>query len=65
MDLRGIKGAIKKIEAIADDEECAHLLEDELHEAFIMYVAKRKDKIGRMARKVLETNKIVFDRWYG
>ena len=56
--------AVKEIEKVADDDELAHIWEDELWEAFIEYVAKRKDSLGEKARLVLSTNEIDFGRWH-
>jgi hypothetical protein len=56
---------IKKIEEIAkDDDEVAHSEEDSLREAFIEYISRRNDDLGKKAQLVLLTNEIDFSRWF-
>ena len=54
---------IKKV-AAHDDDELAHILEEDLYEEFIEYVAKRKDSLGEKARLILSTGEIDFGRHY-
>jgi len=54
---------VEEIRNIEDIDEVAHSYEDDLREAFIEFVAKRKDKLGEIARIVLSTNDIRFSRW--
>ena len=60
-----INAAIEKIKAKykQGDHEAAHALEDGLLVEFVEFMAKRKDKIGKLARLVLTTEAIPFYRW--
>lgn len=50
---------------IREDDESAHALDDALREAFLVWLAKRKDDIGRKARILLTSNDMNFSRWCG
>ena len=63
MTLEEIKRRIERIKEKKHDNEMAHVHEDALREDFIKHIAKRKDKIGGLAREILKTNKINFSRW--
>ncbi len=48
-----------------DDGPTAHILEDNLYETFVKYVAEHGSSVlAAMAREVLKTKEIDFDRWY-
>lgn len=65
MNLEDIKAAVAEIEAMKGDDETAHIKEDELHVAFIAYVAAAGPaKLVEMAREVLKTEGIEFCRWH-
>lgn len=57
-----INNLIQTIKDSAHDEEAAHGLEDALYEVFIDFVAKRDDELGKLARLVLTTKDIDFQR---
>jgi len=64
MTKKEIVRMIQEIQDMAnDDAESAHILEDNLREDFIKYIAKRKDYLGKKARLILTTNNIDFARW--
>ena len=64
MTKKEIVRMIQEIQDMAnDDAESAHILEDNLREDFIKYIAKRKDCLGKKARLILTTNNIDFARW--
>ena len=54
---------VEEIKAVAGDDEAAHAMEDQLREMFISDVAKRKDGLGEVARIVLLSGDIEFERW--
>ena len=56
---------IELIKKVQEDDDEAHSYEDGLREDFIEYIAKRSDDIGELARLVLSTNKIDFNRRCG
>lgn len=67
MTTEEINDRLQKIEAMKDDDEMAHLEEDNLHQAFIAYVAELKEHLPELAAKaelVLKTREIEFSRWY-
>lgn len=60
MTKKEIVRMIQEIQDMAnDDAESAHILEDNLREDFIKYIAKRKDCLGKKARLILTTNNII------
>lgn len=64
MTINDIEKAIAKIKAAADDDEMAHVYEDELYAAFIGYVAGGgSDNLSEKAKLVLSTEDISFSRW--
>ena len=64
MTLDEVKVWVAKIDAGKDDDECAHVDEDALHEAFIRHVAEVGDPaLKEMAIEVLKTVDISFARW--
>jgi len=63
MTKKEIVRMIQEIQDMANDAESAHILEDNLREDFIKYIAKRKDYLGKKARLILTTNNIDFARW--
>lgn len=58
------RAAVDEIRALAEsgDHEAAHSREDRLREAFIEHLAKRPDRIGKLARIVELTKRIAFER---
>jgi len=64
MTLEGIRKAVKQIEDCAEDFEVAHGLEDTLHLTFIDHVANcNNHTLSEMAKEVLKTEKIKFERF--
>lgn len=67
MDLDDCKERVKIIASIVDiygDEEAAHSEEDSLYVDFVKHVAiNEHGELACMAKKILETKNIVFDRW--
>ena len=63
MTKKDITNTIKYIKSVAGDDEIAHNAEDELHEEFIEYIAKREDHLGEKARLILTTRDINFERF--
>lgn len=53
---------IEEIRACAGDDEAAHGREDDLYHDFIRSLAPRHDRIGRLARLVLQTRLVTFTR---
>jgi hypothetical protein len=65
MTIEHIKESISYIQDRINDDEKAHLAEDELREAFIRYIAEGgKEQLAEKARLVLSTNEFDFERWY-
>jgi hypothetical protein len=64
MTLEEIQKRIDAIDAIADDDESAHSLEDQLYTDFINYVASiNNESLAAKAKLVLSTQNIEFSRW--
>lgn len=64
MDMKEIERRIEEIRLVAGDDEVAHGKEDDLHEAFIQYVAETAaEPLASMAKRVLSTKDIHFARW--
>jgi hypothetical protein len=55
--------AVEEIRAESDDDEMAHIDEDNLHLEFIAFVAERTDRLGALAKIILSTKDIKFARW--
>lgn len=65
MTLQQINERVQMIRTIKDDDETAHIEEDQLQEDFIRYVASLGDQsLAEKARAVLETKNIRFSRWH-
>lgn len=67
MTIKDINKRLREIEAITGDNEMAHYEEDDLHQAFIDYVAGLKKESPELAAKaelVLKTRDMDFERWY-
>ena len=63
IDLKEIKEAIKQIDV--EDNECAHIREDNLYLEFIDLVSKCDDiNLSEMAKELLKTQDMAFSRWY-
>lgn len=64
MNLVTIQTRIKEIEEKRWDDEAAHNLEDALMADFIMFVQENGDEtLSTMAKEVLKTSDIPFERW--
>ena len=64
MTIDDIKTELEHIKKIASDDESAHSLEDQLHKRFIQFIAGTADEnLAKMAREVLKSSKIQFERW--
>lgn len=64
MNLVAIQDAVEKIENKSSDYEAAHKKEDNLRTAFIRFIAEQASpELAEMARAVLKTEDIVFDRY--
>lgn len=64
MNLVTIQTRIKEIEEKRWDDEAAHILEDALMADFIMFVQENGDEtLSTMAKEVLKTSDIPFERW--
>lgn len=55
--------AVKEIKRISDDDETAHIREDELYTEFVEFIAAQGGDVGEIAKVVLSTHKIRFSRW--
>ncbi len=56
---------LEKIKSVADDDPAqAHIYEDEVKNKFILELSKRDDKIGEVAKVLMEINNIDYPRWY-
>lgn len=67
MTIEEINDRLQEIEEMKCDDEIAHAKEDNLHQAFIAYVAELKEHLPELAAKaelVLKTREIGFSRWY-
>jgi hypothetical protein len=65
--IKEIKRCIEDIkeEAAVLDHEKAHILEDALRGSFIEYIAEEYEgEIADMAKEILSTDYIDFQRWY-
>jgi hypothetical protein len=65
LTLADIRAAVADIDAIKGDDESAHGREDDLRRAFIQHVAAhgRPAELAEMAREVLRTDEMDFERW--
>jgi hypothetical protein len=64
MTLKEIKSRIKYIKSNKRDNESAHASEDQLFFDFIKHVASLDIPLSILAKEVLKTDKIKFERWY-
>jgi len=64
MTLKELKEKIKRLENMKDDNEIAHLLEDDLREIVLKEITKGNPEGQKLAEEVLKTSKINFTRWY-
>jgi len=65
MNLKEIERRVVDIYSGKEDDEYAHVQEDELHLDFIKYIAKTGTKEQRkMAREILKADDFDFSRWY-
>jgi hypothetical protein len=64
MDIESIRASVELIRANQLDPEVAHSMEDCLHGAFLDHVAQHgPEELAAMAREILKTTEIEFDRW--
>lgn len=65
MDAEDIRAAVEQIKMLNDDQ-VQHGLEDELHEKFIEFIAEHgPPELQAMAKEVLKTKEISFNRRCG
>lgn len=64
MTLEEIKEEVANIERNKRNREVAHQMEDVLRDDFICFVSKQDGEIGEMAKEVLKTSGIKFERWF-
>ena len=63
MKVKEAKARIEHLKEISGDDEAAHIEEDDLRDDFIIFVAKRKDRIGKIAKIILTSEDVSFSRW--
>ena len=63
MTIQEVKIRIKAIAAVADDDEVAHRMEDELFRDVLEAIADGAVHGPALAAMVLETDDIDFNRW--
>lgn len=65
MTLADIKNRVEYIREISGDDEAAHSEEDTLQRLFIAYIAEfGPSELSDMAKEVLTTETIDFERWF-
>ena len=65
MNIKQVKDTVKKIKEISGDSEYAHGVEDDLYRDFVKHVSESKNKkLSNMAKEVLKTKDMDFERWY-
>lgn len=64
MKLEDIKKAVKEIEEIKEDDEAAHMEQDDLYRSIIKAIAEGKTVTPEMAQEALKVEEIDFSRWY-
>ena len=65
MTLKECRERVAEIEMIRDDDELAHVMEDELHCAVLEAIRDGEaDDPGELASAALRTKAIKFGRWY-
>ncbi len=65
INIEEVKATVKRIDSIKEDDEAAHIAEDELHVRFIEYVSETAgEPLRSMAQEILKTNAMEFYRWY-
>ena len=64
MTTADVKARLAEIRAKADDDEWAHLAEDDLHQEVLKYIASNApDEFAALAREALKSTGIDFARW--
>lgn len=64
MTLESIQQEVERIREIKDDDEAAHSAEDTLYFEFIDYIRTHgPEDLAAMAKAVLTTQDISFERW--
>ena len=63
MTLEEIKKRIDEIKSVADDDERAHALEDQLHRDVLFAIAGCAQNANDLAMAALRTLYIEFNRW--
>jgi hypothetical protein len=65
MNIADVKHRVLEIERMKGDNESAHFNEDSLYEDFVIYIAKEgTGELAELAKEILKTQDIKFDRWY-
>lgn len=63
MNITEIQERIKEIKELIDDDEMAHVKEDQLHLDFITSIANSDSPFSDRAKLVLTTSDFNFARW--
>lgn len=64
MNVEDVKTAVALIHKASDDDEVAHSMEDDLHQAVLFAIATHTCENPRLcAEEALRTKKISFSRW--
>jgi hypothetical protein len=64
MTIANVEAEVQRIAAMANDDERAHVAEDELHQSVLAYIAEHGDAHSQaLARAALATMDIGFARW--
>ena len=65
MTIGTVEAEVRRIAAMAHDDEEAHMAEDDLHQSVLAYIAEHGDAhSAALARAALTTAGIKFSRWY-
>ena len=64
MTIEEIKERLKAIETIKDDDEVAHILQDELYEDVLHAIAEGSENAKDLAIEALKVMYIDFARWF-
>jgi len=58
-----VRRRVQMIKEIASDDEAAHSMEDALRHDVLSAIAAGAENAGTLARSVLRTSEIAFERW--
>lgn len=68
MTLQQVKQRLAEIERLKDDDETAHILEDNLFYSFVNSIQQGKYKtmqeVVEVANEVMKVKEIEFERWF-